>query len=130
MISSRPFKPQDASYIKAWLEARDMGSEVSLLPEHGVVVMDLDRPVAIGFIRRCEGGVALIDSSITNPAAQPGVRDKAMDRLTKDLLEVSSRLEITRVLAFSTDRNTLLRAQKFEFQRLPHAVISLTIGNK
>jgi hypothetical protein len=130
VIGSRRFKPSDAKYIQEWLEARGMGTNVSDLPENGVLVTDLDRPVAIGFIRRCEGGVALIDSAITNPNAQPGVRDKAMDRLTKDLIDLSSHLEITRVLAFSTDGNTLLRAQKFGFQRLPYAVISLTTGNK
>jgi len=114
--------------IANWLIARDMSAEGSTnLPELGLVLVDTGCPVAAGFIRRVEGGYGILDSLITNPDILPGIRDKSLDYLVKELIKLSRREGIRHLSATSVDEHTLIRSAKHGFKVQPHTLITLRI---
>ncbi len=117
--------------LRAWLKARSLEDYVlSDLPQVGYVVSNMGELTAAGFLRICEGATGLIDSVITNPSASGNNRHKAMDLLTITLLERAAGMHLKRVIAFSTDQNTLIRGQRLGFSLLPHQVIAINLQEK
>lgn len=129
-MQSYQVNSSEVPFIKRWLDDRGFGTSIDHLPEYGVLICSEDRPVAVGFVRKCEGNFAIFDSMVTNPQVHGSIRNEAMDVLFESLLELASQLEITRILGFSIDENTIVRSQKFGFQRLPYAVMSLNLAAK
>lgn len=98
------------------------------LPAYGLMVYDHDLPVAAGFLKIVEGGKsAILDSLITNGDLPAEQRDLALDLLVENILKDAKALGIKQILAFSSDRNTLVRAQRFGFAQLEHHVITLPL---
>lgn len=93
------------------------------LPKHGFMVFDSGVPVAMGFIRRLEGNLGVLDSYITNPNFTPGGRNRALDLLTKKLIRFGKdKLKLKGLLAFSADTNTIQRATNHGFWAHPDNV--------
>lgn len=124
--------PSEMGFIFKWLFMRSLPvPSLDELPEMGITVLDdQSNPVAAGFIRRCEGGMAIIDSAVTKPDAEAVVRHKAMELLGKSILEVCASQGYHRVISFSVDENTLKRLQTMGFQQSPLAVMSLDLRNR
>ncbi len=103
---------------------------VQELPEAGYVVIDptTRAPIAAGFIRRCEGGYALLDGYITDPTAPGEAGDAALDLLTAHVAKAAAEMGFKLLLAFCKDENTIMRAQRHGFNVLPHAFLSLNLA--
>lgn len=82
------------------------------LPKLGYVVYEEDAFIAAGFLRKCEGGHALLDSYITNPAMPSAIRDKALDMITEKLLKWGDANGLRQIITMSLDENTLKRSQR------------------
>lgn len=127
----RCFKDEHRVCIKQWLWYRDEESNIAswlgILPRIGLVVYHLNQPVAIGFLRQVEGGLLMMDSFITNPSQPPEIRDKAMNKLGYRMIATAKRLKSTGIIAFSSCDNTLKRAKRNGFVRLPLEPIILNL---
>lgn len=90
-------------------------------PANGYIVIDeFNYPVAAGFIRKCEGNIALLDGFVTNPCHNTLVRDKALDLLIKRL---TKRAKGRKILAFTTDGCIIAKAIK------PSQRVNVTAGH-
>ena len=99
------------------------------LPKIGFVMGSKDLgPIAIGFLRRCEGGVGMIDSMITNPGAPAAIRDEALDLLIIRLVASAKRRKIYKIMGYSQDENTLLRAQRHGFNIVSQSLVALSVS--
>ena len=98
----------DISYL---LCARDMGAELgSDIPEFGLIAFEGEKPVAAGFIRQIEGNYAMLDSFISNPDIEYAIRDRALDLITRKLIEVAKRNNVRKLFAFSEHTGIIDRA--------------------
>lgn len=98
------------------------------MPSLGWIAFWGDTKIAALFLRRCEGNVAIFDSLVTDPL-QPGVlRDLANDALIAQAVEEAYELNLTRIIAFSLDKNTLERVKKHGFIHQPHTLVSLDLS--
>lgn len=86
------------------------------LPRVGGIVFYAGRPIAIGFVRQCEGNVGIWDGLITDPQAEPIERDKCLDALLIFLIRTMKSYGITRIISWAQDSNTIERAQKLGFK--------------
>lgn len=128
-IETRPLKPtQDLLEMNEWLTARGKAPvSLSGIPELGLMAENSQGPIAAAFIRRCEGNVGMIDGLVTNPKASSLDRHQAIDLVVQRLLAIAKTLELTRVLAFSTDEGTLRRSEKHGFRKTNYIVISQSL---
>lgn len=114
--------------LAEWFQARDLDSNLlNDVPLTGAVAFCYEKPVAIGFLRYVEGQYALIDGLVTDPAALPDVRDKAIDELVRHLVLMAKRSGTRRIMAHSVDKNTILRSQRHGFETLPDTMIALNL---
>lgn len=126
MLYVRQILRNEIELINDWLVKRDMPSlPVEDFPAIGFLALDGVTPIAAAFIRRLEGGFAQYDGLITNPGATSELRDKANDLVTTEIIKTCKQLGIKALTAYSTDENTLIRAEKHGFRRLPHTMIAL-----
>lgn len=117
-------------YVNRWLKARGLPETTGLdLPDLGILA-STHMPIAAGFIRTAEGGYGILDSFVTDPEALPSDRDQCLDAVVKALLDVAPSLKISRMLAFSADKNTMSRAKKFGFTIQPHVFSTLSLGQE
>lgn len=129
MVLRRNWRPLGMYVL---LKSRDMhnpNQHIENLPSYGLMVYSNDVPVAAGFLKMIEGGnSAILDSLITNGDLPAEQRDLALDLLVENILIDAKRLGIKHLLAFSSDKNTLVRATRFGFAQLEHHVITLPLS--
>lgn len=124
MVAKRYVKARHEAKAAGFLVRRHMDPTLAdNLPSIGYIVPG----VAMGFLRKIEGGQGLLDSFITNPRAPAELRNQALDIITQKLLDKAQKLNINQILAFSVDENTIMRGQRFGFITCPHAVIALNL---
>ena len=76
-------------------------ASTDLLPEYGIMASLDTIPVGAGFLRHCEGGVAIFDGLIANRDLIPSHRDVVLDGIVLHLLKKAKELDIKYILAFS-----------------------------
>lgn len=79
--------------------------------------------VAFGCLRVCEGGLAIVDSLITNPLCSSVTRHKALEAIYDKLLSTPG---FHTIIGFTTDLGALERAKTRGFKKLPHAILSFS----
>lgn len=123
---------KDIGILKNLLKARNM--DVNMASDQygvdGYVVYLNITPVAAGFLRKMEGDYGMLDAFITDPVILPEYRDKALDVLMSRLIDLARSQEITKLLAFTTDENTLKRVQKHGFGIVPHTCTVMDLKNR
>lgn len=116
----RLFKASDLHSVNKWRMKRNLwpvpGSE---LPRLGYMIPG----VAAAFLRRVEGGYALMDSLVTNPHVSSNTRHKALESLYDIILQEPS---IKGIIGFTVDESTLMRAKARGFKQLQHTVLTYT----
>ncbi len=128
MVNIRRLDQDDPKHIADWLRARELSAEGSInLPELGLIAYKTGCPIAAGFLRRVEGGYAILDSLVTNPMVLPALRDKTLDLLVKDLISLAKENGIKGLIATTVDCHVIERALKHGFIKLPHVSISLAL---
>lgn len=129
MIAVVPYKPYNAPQLRQWLDARGMtATSLDDLPEVGFIAISAEgAEIGAGFLRKIEGGYAMIDSLVTNPSASPEDRHAAMDKIMQKLIDTARKRNIRYLLGSTVDENTRLRAERLGFTTCPHALMSLTL---
>jgi hypothetical protein len=94
------------------------------MPQFGLVCEFNGEAVAAGFLRAVEGNYAMFDSYVTNPEQEDLIRHNALDRITQKLIKIAKHNKVDKLLMFSADYNTLMRAVSHGFSIFPHAFAS------
>lgn len=94
------------------------------MPEIGYTAYKDGTPIAVAFLRRCEGQVAILDSLCTNPKAKSEDRHEAIDLLVNKIIEQCDYMKIKSLFAFTVDEGILERSKKHGFIKQAHIVIS------
>lgn len=117
--------------IKDLLNSRAMPLEVLKdLPKLGVITTIGEGTIAAAFLRKIEGkGMALLDGLITDPRFSPSDRDEAVQLTVIKLLRLAKHHGITRIIATTTDKHTLMRSKRFGFKESPDQLISLVLSS-
>jgi hypothetical protein len=120
--------------LREWLRRRSLGvGGVTELPGIGYLAAEIRKgtdaltPVAAGFLRMCEGNYAMMDSFVTNPEANPEVRNKALDKIVMLLMAEGKAKGVKSFLFTTLDANTKARGERFGFKPLPHALMALKV---
>lgn len=108
--------------IKPWFENYGLPSDMSL-PQVGFIVEDL----AVGFLRRIEGGYGLFDGLMANPYSMGKQRSLALDLVVKRLIDEARHLYITKILALTVESAILRRSLKHGFELQPDKFIALKV---
>lgn len=117
-MQPRLIQNSDVVSINKWLTRRRAPTvKASDLPTITYIIPG----VAAAGIRQCEGKVGIFDSLVTNPLVSVYTRQKALDTLFR-IVMVHPAFE--RILGFTVDEYTLLRAVKHGFRQLPYTVLS------
>ena len=88
---------------------------------------DDDRPVAVAFLRRCEGGFGMLDGLCTNPSAPSEVRHIAIDKVVEKVIDRAKKYGMKHLLSWSLDAGTLERSQRHGFVRPPYVLITRSL---
>jgi N-acetylglutamate synthase-like GNAT family acetyltransferase len=95
------------------------------IPEIGFIVYDFETPVAVSFLRRCEGKFGQIDGVASNPDCTSQQRHKALDMAIAHCIETAQHLGITQLISITKDKPTLERAIRNGFEELPEYTVSI-----
>lgn len=99
-----------------WRNTRGLSSlQKEDLPKEGAVAFYYGMAVAMGFLRKIEGNMAMLDSYITDPEMAADWRNACLDQLTSHLVGVAKKEKITGLIAYSQDTHTIKRAQQHGF---------------
>lgn len=113
-----------AGFIRFWLSSRNLSHTWSDdLPESGFISFQGDDAIAAGFLRKIGIYNGMMEGFITNPKADADLRDLSLDLLAKACIKKAKQLHLKQIMAYSVDERTLLRSQKFGFEKLPHTLI-------
>lgn len=124
----RPYVIRDQDTLLAWLNQRKMPEEYIVdLPELGVVSLYQNKKIAMGFLRKVEGNLALIDSLIADPFCPWELRSLGIDQVVSDLISQAKKSHIKRIIAYSINGRTLERSKKYGFESIPYQMISLDL---
>lgn len=97
------------------------------VPRFGLLVYIDERPVCVGFLRRCEGNYAFIDGLTTNPRILGDLRHVAIDALVVELKKKALEFGVRHLLAWSVDEGTLKRSQRHGFAKMPDTLIAASL---
>lgn len=120
---------KELKIINAWRVKRGIQGEFDYC-SLGEMVFLGDEPIVAGFLRLIQGNYAFLDGLITNPDASPEIRDQAIDLLVTQLINVGKKMGFRKIIAFSSDANTLIRSKKHGFIKQPDTVIALDLSQK
>lgn len=125
-LTLKYFDFSDIGDLNNWLKARGRApQEVSDLPAVGFVVLSEEIRVAACFLRRCEGGIGIVDGLTTNPDAPSELRHVSIDLVVKAICEEAKQREITQLIAWTVDKGTLERGcLRHGFQKSPHTFMA------
>lgn len=122
---------EELNYINDWMRAREMPEvDAQSLPAIGYIVYDDAVPVAVAFLRLCEGNLAILDGLTSNPDVPGPIRHIAIDVIIKKLIEKAYDLGIDTLIAWSVDDSTLKRSETHGFEKSPYALITKDLSNK
>lgn len=103
--------------LKSWILKRDLPlTQLECLPAVGFVGYYENTPVGVGFLRNCEGVYGVLDGLLTDCEISGNVRSQVLDLITENILDFGSKMGMRAVIAWSTDKNTLLRATRHGFE--------------
>ena len=130
----RRFNPMfDLDDLNSWLIARSHPeAKIEDLAGIGFICLEErktedDFPVAVAFLRRCEGGFGILDSLATNPDASSKLRHLAIDLTVGRIINKAKSYNMRHLLAWSLDAGTLERSERHGFVQPPHVLITRSL---
>jgi hypothetical protein len=97
------------------------------LPALGAVATNGNDCVAFGFLRMVEGGYCQIDTLVSNAALSSEIRHEGVSELVKTLIETAKSLNLKGIIAFTSDKTVVARAEATGFRVIPSVVIALPL---
>lgn len=96
------------------------------MPETGFIVFDVT-PVAMGFLRKVEGGAGMIDTLVTDPKASSELRHNAINLIVDELMKSAKHMKLYGVFAFTQEKCVISRARALGFNIAPDKLIHLNL---
>lgn len=105
--------------LQRMFQAHEMPKQmVYQLPDVGFIAMEKNMVIAAGFLRQIEGDLLCIfDGLISNPEATSEQRNLALNLVIIALQKKAKFFNFKRILAWTRDKNTLVRAEKLGFEK-------------
>lgn len=119
-----PIQKEHVEVIHGWFDFYKIPR--TPIPSVGFIAEE-DGLIAAAFLRKIEGGFGLFDGLIANPESSGKRRSLALDAVVQRLKEEAARLEITKILAYSSDKAVVRRSLKHGFEMQPDVFIALAI---
>lgn len=111
--------------LAEWLLARNHSvPPKQTIPALGWVLLSDKIPVVTAFLRKVEGGFALIDGLCTNPSVSAKQRNTSIDTIVNFLLNYAETQGFARLMCLSKDENTITRAKRYGFELQQHVVLA------
>lgn len=103
-FSFRKYAPaSDFSLIKKWGENRGMQiGAPEFLPPTGIVVAYYSKPVCMGFMIRCDNGVAINSDFMSDPDVPKDLRNEAVEFMREKLYGLAKTQGFRVVIAFTS----------------------------
>ena len=115
---------ENLALLNGWLLTRSLlPVAASALPKVGFIILHEGTPIAVAFLRQCEGLFGLYDSQATNPEVASHLRHEALDLLHELICNAAKCLGFTRLVAQTSDKSTIERSQRYGFRQLPGVLI-------
>lgn len=109
-LNVKYFDHEDLPVLNEWLRLRgNKPTEVYDLPAVGFMVSEGDFEIAACFLRRCEGGLGIIEGLTTNPTASSALRHAAIDMVVQCVIEEAKARDIGKLLTWTVDAGTQVR---------------------
>lgn len=115
----------DIHSMKRWVTKAKNRTAIGDLPK----LMFAVPGVAVMALRRCEGGIGIIDSMATNSLVSSKTRHKALQALYRHMFKLMRTMDLQGLIGFTTDAGALERAKSYGFKQLPHTTLSYTRKN-
>lgn len=118
--------------VNRWMRARKLEPiKYSDLPHLGMMVFDKDVLVAVGFLRKIEGDLGMIDSMASNPDVSKEKRDEGLDMLTSSLLiRAQNVLKLKGIISHTKLSAIEARAHKHGFKTSAEKILFLNLEDK
>lgn len=111
----RDYQPSDYDSILEWCFIRDFDTPPKWsLPATGVIVPG----IAVGFLVLTNNRMAWLEFYISNPLAAKSDRDKALDEITVELIEMAKDMHVKVLMCNSQHTGIMARAIKHGFSSL------------
>lgn len=129
-FKTETFDPEThTELLLSWLKSRNISSDIAKnLPDIGFLISDAHRPVVIGFLRQVEGNLGICEGFCTNPEIEPSLRNEANDLMVQQLIETGRSMNLTTLMAWTRDNNTLERSLRHGFVKSPSVLISYDLS--
>ena len=123
-FNSRIFYP----VLCKWLKERGHPiPKLSEVPAIGWIALNDHHLVAMAFLRRMEGGHALMDGLVTNPEALPNHRHEGLKLAVNKVIQTAKELGIQQIIAFTTEESVVKRSITHGFVATPHQTLILSV---
>lgn len=123
----KKFKDEHIVLVNEWMKQKDLPIITrSALPEIGFVYFEYQdaEPMAILFMRRCEGNIGMLDSLITNSDACSEDRHKAINKLVDHTIDYANRhYQFSKLLVLTKEECIRKRALDKGFQLIENQVV-------
>lgn len=93
------------------------------LPKTGYIALLNDQPVAVGFLRRVEGGFGQLDTFATNPYFGSKIRNIGINLVVNELMDAAKRMKLHGLMCFTKDSGILSRAQTRSFKPMSDTLL-------
>lgn len=114
---------EDLDILNDWLKTRGLAIKMAEdIPANGFVAVDDDMQIAMGFLRLCEGTVALFDGLATDPEAPSARRHIALNEVVSAIQQVAKAMDITQIICWSTDPTVITRSRAHGYKIMPHTL--------
>lgn len=122
----RRFEPADIDEVNGWCAARGLDPlDPAALPPVGFVEPGL----AAGWLYRTDADLALVEGLVTNPTVPLRQRSRAVDAVTRALLDEAKAFGVRRVVAFCREPGVARRAVRLGFaQAGEYTMVAMQIG--
>lgn len=119
-MSVRQYEKGDLYRLRELLLGHGI-SQVDFIPKIGAIAEIDGIAIALGFVREAEGKLGVWDGLVTNVLCTPEKRNAALDSLVQFLISQSRNAGIRRIIGWSSDANTLARAERVGFKQIDAA---------
>lgn len=97
------------------------------LPEVGFYAYNSAIPIAMGFLRKVEGGYGMIDTLVTNGDLPSETRHLGIQLVVDTIIEAAKTLKLKGIISLSSDTGVINRAISIGFHVVPQTAIALPI---
>lgn len=132
MIKVIPFALSEHMGLLVWwlVQHKAHIAKAEEMPAIGFVAYYDGQPGAMAFLRRVEGGYGQLDGLVSNPESLGSHRSACIDAVVKEVINEAKAKGIKALMAYSIDKNTLVRSLSHGFVQQPHTLIALDLSEK